>query len=256
MVQTVRHFIVFFFFSFVFCEADLAQTQSISGRDFWVILIDDEGLSDTILLYVLSDTLANGSVDNEHYGFHINFQVAPGELTLLKIPASMIQAGVSYNTISNKGVRIRSSSNIFLYMQNICTIPDTVVSYNWSNECGPYQSPLMVTAYVSDKIPLFPVSTNIRNRFPDYDEDWWFYRCDGQDVGIDGTANTFGSIQCITAMEDSTILYFTYFSNWSISLDTYSDSILLNKEQSIILSPYPISLFLGKMLKFNICGIC
>ena len=136
-------------------------------------------------------------------------------------------------------------------MQNICTIPDTIVPYNWSNECGLYQSPLMVTPYVSDKIPLFPVLTNIRNRFPDYDEDWWFYRCNGQDVGVDGTVNTFGSIQCITAMEDSTILYFTYFSNWSTSLGTYSDTILLNKEQSIVLSPFPISLFLGKMLKFS-----
>ncbi len=247
----IIRFIIILVFCCGFSKVVSAQTQNISGKDFWVILFNDEGLSDTILFYALSDTLANGSVDNEHYGFHVDFQVIPGELTLLKIPASMIQTGVPYLAVSNKGVRIRSSSNIFLYMQNICTIPDTMITYNWSNECGLYQSPLMVTAYVSDKIPLFPVSTNVRERFPDYDEDWWFYRCNGQDVGIGGTVNTFGSIQCITAMEDNTILYFTYFSNWSTSLDTYSDSILLNKEQSVVLSPYPISTFLGKMLKFS-----
>ena len=112
-----------------------AQTQSISGRDFWVILLDDEGLSDTILFYALSDTLSNGTVDNNHDGFHLNFTVVPGELTILKIPASMVRYGESsYYNISNKGVRIQSSSNIFLYMQNICTIPDTIVPYNWSNE--------------------------------------------------------------------------------------------------------------------------
>ena len=243
----IIRFIIILVFCCGFSKVVSAQTQNISGKDFWVILFNDEGLSDTILFYALSDTLANGSVDNEHYGFHVDFQVIPGELTLLKIPASMIQTGVPYLAVSNKGVRIRSSSNIFLYMQNICTIPDTMITYNWSNECGLYQSPLMVTAYVSDKIPLFPVSTNVRERFPDYDEDWWFYRCNGQDVGIGGTVNTFGSIQCITAMEDNTILYFTYFSNWSTSLDTYSDSILLNKEQSVVLSPYPISTFLGKI---------
>ena len=221
------------------------SAQSISGRDFWVILpqyffsqttSSSYSVFDTVLFYVLSDTATDGTVDNEHFNFHVDFQVSPGNLTLLKIPADMVlfDSLVHYQQRSFRGVRIRSTHNIFLYIQNFSDIPDTFMISNlwYGEECEYYiRSPLLLTNYSSSKNPVIPLTSSMRYRFPDYDEDWWFERC-GEHVLGNNLYNNFGSAQYLTALEDSTILYINGFSEipWQ---EPFGDSILLNKEESV-----------------------
>ena len=140
-MKTVRHILAFLLCCMFACGKLSAQSQSISGRDFWVILpqyffsqttSSSYSVFDTVLFYVLSDTATDGTVDNEHFNFHVDFQVSPGNLTLLKIPADMVlfDSLVHYQQRSFRGVRIRSTHNIFLYIQNFSDIPDTFMISN------------------------------------------------------------------------------------------------------------------------------
>ena len=85
------------FLCIVLCERLSAQNQSMSGRDFWVMIspptIAGESCElclDSLALYIIGDTAAVGTVDNEHFGFHYDFQVTPSAVTLLKIPLSEV----------------------------------------------------------------------------------------------------------------------------------------------------------------------
>ena len=130
------------FLSVVLCRNLSAQNESISGRDFWVNLPYD--YNDTVTFYAIGDTATFGTIDNEHYNYHLDFQIVPGQVTLVRIPASLLVFDAlpqCYN-VSFRGVRIRSSNNIFLYMQNRCTIPDSSIVLNannlympWGNGC-------------------------------------------------------------------------------------------------------------------------
>ena len=77
-MKTVRHILAFLLCCMFACGKLSAQSQSISGRDFWVILRHWEPpvLSDTILFYVLGDTATVGTIENEYYNYHVDFQVA------------------------------------------------------------------------------------------------------------------------------------------------------------------------------------
>ena len=65
----------------VLCGSLSAQVHSMSGRDFWVIISPSYGgyelISDSLVFYIIGDTVASGTVDNEHLGFHHDFQVVP-----------------------------------------------------------------------------------------------------------------------------------------------------------------------------------
>ena len=70
--------------------------------------------------------MANGTVDNDQYNYHVSFQVIPEQVTILKIPSPMVMFG---NTIQNgntslRGVWIHTDHNVFIYMQNLKTVPD------------------------------------------------------------------------------------------------------------------------------------
>ncbi len=228
------------------------QSQSISGRDFWVMMAERQSCfaaSDTIVLYILGDTLSEGTVDNDHYDYHNSFQVIPGQVTLLKIPSYMIMFD---NTVQNgntsfRGVWVHSSHNIFLYAQNLLTVPDTsmptassscVIWRNTGFELNYYyMSPLMVTRFSSEKIPILPVSFQKRNRFPDIGEDWWFYRC--SDITEVNTGTGIWHSYYITAFEDSTVItmFHSDYDNSTSAFIPDTDIIILQKNESTIVIP-------------------
>ena len=180
--------------SFVLCGNLSAQSHSMSGRDFWVIISPPltpnyELCSDSLALSIIGDTAAVGTVENEHFGFHHDFQVVPGQVTLLKIPLSEVIFDYpdinfpdcySYSVCSSyRGVRVCSTHNIFLYMQIYCSIPDSLHTLstlnNWGGSNRPehgshYLSPILTNTFFSEKNPVPPVPAQKRVRFPDSSE--------------------------------------------------------------------------------------
>ena len=121
-------------------------------------------------------------------------------------------------------------------------VPDISNNYIiWSNTYDNsfsyyYMSPLMVTTFSSEKIPILPVSFWKRNQFPGIGEDWWFYRCD-QDIAYfyNGTGFYYTPLY-VTAMEDSTIIS---VSSYSLMSDWIPDTVVyvLHKNESVIIEP-------------------
>ena len=262
-MKTVRHILAFLLCCMFACGKLSAQSQSISGRDFWVILRHWEPpvLSDTILFYVLGDTATVGTIENEYYNYHVDFQVIPGQLTQIKVPSEMVVFSDLYDhcyQVSYRGVRIRTSHNIFIYMQDVTTIPDTILTaygsshFNpWcTNECYYYiLSPLLLNVVLSEKTPLFPLEVLTRTRFPEPDEDWWFFHPSGFQIGGFGLSiGRYYDFHYVTAMEDSTVVFFTLEAAIQ-GYDNYSDSILLSKGESVCITP-PIG-FTGPIVKFH-----
>ena len=264
-MRTIRYIVLLLLCWFAVVGTLSAQNQSISGRDFWVMLRSwwPEVQSDTVLFYALGDTAATGTIENEHYNYHIDFQVIPGQLTLIKIPAVWLvfDAGSvnfeSYST-SFRGVRIHSSHNIFLYMQIINAIPDTMQPNNgqgyysiWGNGCTGYcLSPLLLNNFFSDKTPVLPLEEHTRTRFPEPNEDWWFFYPDGFYI-LGYTVSNRGyyySLHYVTALEDSTVVYYSFVPQIQ-GEDYYSDSVVLNKGESVCISKP--SAFIGSIVKFH-----
>ena len=241
--------------SFVLCGNLSAQSHSMSGRDFWVIISPPltpnyELCSDSLALYIIGDTAAVGTVENEHFGFHHDFQVVPGQVTLLKIPLSEVIFDYpdinfpdcySYSVCSSyRGVRVCSTHNIFLYMQIYCSIPDSLHTLstlnNWGGSNRPehgshYLSPILTNTFFSEKNPVPPVPAQKRVRFPDSSEEWWFDQCD---VFASSFRINFSNCRFVTALEDSTkVTYSIYTKNPPVTVST--DSIVLHKEQTVYL---------------------
>ena len=260
-MKAVRHIVALLLCClFALSGVSQSQTQSISGRDFWVMLGRwyFNTASDSMLLYAFGDTTAVGTVENEHYNYHVDFQINPGQLTLIKVPLSMIVYSDSYLSddinSSFKGVRIRTSHDIFLYMQMGTIIPDTMRISNsssyliWcSNECHYILSPLLLNTIPSEKTPVLPLDLLTRKRFPKPDEEWWFFYPNGFDNSVHGLG--YHCYPYITAMEDSTVLYYTVPS-LGTSIDPI-DSVLLNKEESIYLISYTLEISTQKPLAFH-----
>ena len=254
-MKTVRHILALLLCCLCACGNLSAQTQSMAGRDFWVMLRPwwPDAQYDTVLFYAIGDTAATGTIENEHYGYYIDFQVVPGQLTEIKIPSSWVVFNTNsyisycYDT-SFRGVRIRSSHNIFLYMHNITVIPDTMQngSYQfWGNGCTGYcLSPLLLNFLLSDKTPVLPLEAYKRTRFPEQSEDWWFTYPNGFHTSYRGYSN----LHYVTAMEDNTMVYFSFESEIQ-GYNDYADSVMLNKEESVCITP-PTS-FIGPMVKFH-----
>lgn len=238
--------------SVVLCGKVSAQSHSMSGRDFWVIISPSLGgyelISDSLVFYIIGDTVASGTVDNEHLGFHHDFQVVPGQVTLLKIPLSEVVFDYpdintphcySYNVCSSyRGVRVRSTHNIVLYMQIYCSIPDSTHTIGglWGGANTPqygshYLSPLLTNTFFSEKNPVPPIPAQERVRFPDFSEEWWFDHCDETPMY---TYYGFNSCRFITALEDSTKVTYSVYTQHP-PLTVFTDSIMLHKEQTVFL---------------------
>ena len=239
MIQFLRYNIAFFCLLFALSGISQAQAQSASGRDFWVMIAERD--ADTIVLYVFGDTLADCSINNDHYNYHSSFQVFPGQVTTLKLPSSLVMFD---NTIQNAntsfgGILIHSSRNVFLYVQNLRSVPDTFANniiwinrLDSTNSFYPYLSPLMYTTFSSEKIPIFPISSQQKNRFPDIGEDWWFYRCN---PSLESGSGKYHIPLYVTAMEDSTVIIAsTYESNPSSSWIPDTNIIVLQKNESTV----------------------
>jgi gliding motility-associated-like protein len=236
MIQFSRHIIILFCFLFILDKIGLAQNQSISGRDFWIMISPSSYYNpDSILLYAIGDTTSVVSVDNDYFDYHIEFQVFPGQATLIKIPFFMVmfESSSQNNNHSFRGVRINSSHNIFLYMQNRSIIPDYIL---WLNECHYYiLSPLLLNQLITEKMPVLPLEIQARKRFPEPDEDWWFTCPNGLNTS-GGDHNSRGGYEhyYVTAIEDSTMVYFSFLSE---NQNNYADSVMLSKGESFYANP-------------------
>ena len=62
-----------------------AQVQSMAGKDFWFVSYDNHSSlssgNDSVVLYIISDTITSGTVDNQFYNFHLDYSVTPGCIT-------------------------------------------------------------------------------------------------------------------------------------------------------------------------------
>ena len=197
-------------------------------------------MSDSLLLYVVGDTAATGTVDNVFYGFHLDFQVIPGQVTMLKVPVIMTmfdQSDVGNWSIrtSHRGLRVRSTHDVFLYMQDVYTIIETAYFTTlWENQISnnPYLSPLMTNVFRSEKNPVPPLSNQERIRFPDSYEEWWFDHCSSLNDGWHDLE--YRNIRYVTALEDSTVVTFTF----DLQHPPYSqitDSVMLQREETVFL---------------------
>ena len=248
-MRTIHHIVIFVLCCW-FAGGNLsAQSQDMSGRDFWVItghssLSNWETISgiqpfDSVILYIVGDTATTGSVDNEHYGFHLDFQVIPEQVTLLRIPLSMVMFD-HLNSSDNwtirtsyRGIRVRSSRNVYVYMQDLCCVADS--SGYWYGNCSPYLSPIMENTVCSEKNPVPPLSYQERVLFPDSFEDWWFDRCDTlYGFGAGSSACGFHSIRYVTALEDSTVVTFSYYETPTASTQLI-DSVILHKDETVFI---------------------
>ena len=250
-MKSIRHILASLLCCLFACGNLSAQNNSMSGKDFWVITAHSNAgsgftggtyWSDSLLLYMVGDTATLGTVDNDYYGFHIDFQVIPGQVTQLKIPVSMtvFDHAESNNwsvRTSHRGVRVRSNHNIFLYMQDICTIIDSSNIYLlWENNLSysfSYVSPLSTNVFRSEKNPVPPLPNQVRERFPDSFEEWWFDRCASIGIGpLSG--EELRNVRYVTALEDSTVVIFTF----NLQQPPYSqitDSVMLQKEETVFL---------------------
>ena len=197
---------------------------------------------DTVLFYAFGDTAAVGTIENEYYNYHIDFQVNPGQLTLIKVPSYMVDFDGGANhcfEVSFRGVRIHASHNIFLYVQKGTILPDSAMSGSFRNNniCRYYIiSPLLLHGLTSEKIPLLPLEAHLRTRFPEFDEDWWFFRPEVDIQNWHFFSYYYGFLHYITAMEDSTVVYFTLEAMNPVNND-YSDSVMLSKGESVCITP-------------------
>ena len=109
----------------------------------------------------------------------------------------------------------------------------------------------MLNEMPSEKTPVLPLEIQARTRFPEPGEDWWFFCPNGFDNA--NNANNKGryhQLPYITAMEDSTVVYYTFPSSVP-SIDNYVDSLMLNKEESVLLNAYSVGITLDKPLSFH-----
>lgn len=255
MLHYVRLVILLFLLSPILDGIGHAQTQSISGRDFWVMLHYGTGigLSDTALFYAIGDTATTGHIDNDYYNYHIDFQVVPGCLTQIKVPLSMVIFAPSIDhlyDVSFRGVRIQSSNNIFLFMQNTTTSPDSIEHYDlWGGSCQDCVSPLLLSQRLMEKTPVLPLDALIRTRFPEANENWWFFHPNGFILFGLSSEGYYNRLHYITAMEDNTMVYFTIGSTFQGITTNYADSIMLNRGESVCITP--TSPFMGSMVKFH-----
>ncbi len=211
---------------------------------------------DTVLLYVMGDTTTTGYIENEYYNYHVDFQVDSGQLTRIKIPISMVLFDdyYCYDT-SFGGVRVRSSRNVFLFIQNTTATSDTVGNLvTWNNQCQDCVSPLMGNDGLTEKSPVLPLEAHVRRRFPEPEEDWWFFSGGFNVLGADGSTQQnagFGAyykLHYVTALEDSTMVYFT-LGYPDDENNVFADSVMLSKWQSVCLTPP--SPWFGPMVKFH-----
>lgn len=120
----------------------------------------------------------------------------------------------------------------------------------WGNGCTGYcLSPLLLNALLSDKTPVLPLEEHTRTRFPEPDEDWWFFYPDGFHIlGQTGSnRGDYYSLHYVTAMEDSTVVYFSLVPQIQ-GEDYYSDSVVLSKGESVCITKP--SFFVGTIVKF------
>ena len=88
---------------------------------------------------------------------------------------------------------------------------------------------MTVTKFSSEKIPIFPLLYQKRNRFPDYEEDWWFYRC-AEGPAMYGYGVEYWNTFYVTALEDSTeIIKFDYSNIFSSGCVPDTNSFFLQK---------------------------
>ncbi len=149
---------------------------------------------------------------------------------------------------SHRGVRVRSTHSIFVYMQDICTIIDS--SYytsafnsfpfweknNMTNSLyvTPYVSPLLTNVFRSEKNPVTPLSSQTRDRFPDSFEEWWFDRCATISVGGILNGEEYRNVRYVTALEDSTVVTYT-FDVLQPQYSQITNSVILQKEETVFL---------------------
>ena len=121
-----------------------------AGRDFWFTTLTGSQLSppDSALLYVVSDTACTGVVENPNTNYNQTFSVVPGNVTIIRIPSSVIQCNPVALTdppaIENKGFHLRTSRNVCTYLQT-----RTKDSLLYSKKC-----PLIPTHHLSDRISI------------------------------------------------------------------------------------------------------
>lgn len=141
-------------------------------------------------------------------------------------------------------------------MQNVTTIPDSIINTDglpqylyWGNGCQYLLSPLLLSQMQLDKTPLLPLDVYMRTRFPEPEEDWWFFHPDGFQVGSSGSVpGRYYDFHYVSAMEDSTVVYFTLEAAVQ-GYNNYADSIMLSKGESVCITP-PES-FVGPIVKYH-----
>ena len=93
-----------------------AQAPSTQGKDFWLTFLNNYGNVSDLKLIVTGQRMCTGRVSNPNTGWTTTFNVSPGVVTNVSIPAA--QAYTSYAGTHARGLHVTTTDTVSLYASN------------------------------------------------------------------------------------------------------------------------------------------
>jgi hypothetical protein len=133
-----------------------AESLDSKGKDFWLAFPKNYG-SELVALYIAGEKAASGTVSISSEDFSEDFTVAPGEVTTVTLPLSVVVT--TNDTIENKGIHITANEEISIYGINrmqattdayqglpVDVLGTEYLSLSYSTSIGGYGSDMTVLA--------------------------------------------------------------------------------------------------------------